>query len=121
MSINIEVDITELEKLRDDLVLLQVTLEKDIPSLVLERLGNRMVELAKQIVPVRTGRLRDSIMMKSNGPDMIVIGSDVDYSVYVELGTSKMSAKPYLIPALFQAINELAKEFPEYLEGVIQT
>lgn len=120
MSIDIEVDITELEKLREDLVLLDITLDKDIPPLVLERLGARVVELAKQIVPVRTGRLRDSITMKFNGKDEVVIGSDVDYSVYVELGTSRMAAQPYLIPSLFQAINELSEEFPEFLNGVVE-
>lgn len=32
-----------------------------------------------------------------------VVGSDVEYAAYVEFGTSKMAAQPYLRPALEEA------------------
>lgn len=52
---------------------------------------------------VRTGRLRGSITwepgLDSHGP-YIDIGSNVLYAPYVELGTSRMPAYPYLRPAL---------------------
>lgn len=52
---------------------------------------------------VRTGRLRDSITWRlgsdSSGP-YADIGSAVLYAPYVELGTSRMAARPYLGPAL---------------------
>lgn len=119
MSVYIEIEFDEITKTVEELVLLEVTLQRDVPMLVLERIGKRMVELAKEIVPVRTGNLRDSIDMKISG-DTVIVGSDVNYSIYVELGTSKMSAQPYLIPSLFQAIHELEREFPQYLQGIIE-
>lgn len=52
---------------------------------------------------VRTGRLRASITWRL-GEDVISIyadvGSAVLYAPYVELGTSRMQARPYLRPAL---------------------
>ena len=55
--------------------------------------GKHMRDEAKRVVPVRTGRLRDSIQFRSDTT------ADVPYGKYVELGTSKMAAQPYLQPA----------------------
>lgn len=58
---------------------------------------------AKQLCPVDTGRLRSSITNEI-GQDgdglMATIGTNVEYAPYVELGTSKMAAQPFLLPAL---------------------
>jgi phage gpG-like protein len=55
---------------------------------------------------VRTGRLRGSITWRL-GADAISpyvdIGSNVSYSIFVEIGTSRMSARPYLRPAMLAA------------------
>ena len=61
-----------------------------------------MVErTAKQTVPVLTGALKRSITHQPEVPKREVkVGSNLDYAKYVELGTSKMSARPYLRPAL---------------------
>lgn len=57
---------------------------------------------------VRTGRLRGSITWRL-GEDAqsgyADIGSAVEYSVYVEMGTSRMAARPFLRPALKAAAN----------------
>lgn len=47
---------------------------------------------------VDTGRLRNSITHDVDGQTAI-IGTNVEYAAYVELGTSKMGARPYLRPA----------------------
>ena len=57
------------------------------------------VRIARELVPVDTGRLRDSIRILEKGQNYIVIGSDVEYAIFVELGTYKMAAQPYLGPA----------------------
>lgn len=52
---------------------------------------------------VRTGRLRASITWRVGEDDESVfadVGSNVEYAVYVEMGTSRMTARPFLRPAL---------------------
>ena len=68
---------------------------------------------AKRAAPVDTGRLRSSIHTDLSEIVSLVarVGSDVNYSLYVELGTSKMLARPYLRPAYDRHI-------PAFIEGL---
>lgn len=54
--------------------------------------------------PVDTGALRSSITVTSEGggagSTSASISPGVNYGIYVELGTSRMAAQPYLFPAL---------------------
>lgn len=62
---------------------------------------------AKGICPVDTGRLRSSIghELGSDGGSLFVrVGTNVEYAPYVELGTRRMSAQPFLTPALFAVV-----------------
>lgn len=55
---------------------------------------------AKEECPVDTGRLRNSITHEVDMNDQAaIIGSNVEYAAYVELGTSRQKAQPYLRPA----------------------
>lgn len=54
---------------------------------------------AKTIVPVRTGNLKNSIQTWREGPGMYAVGTHVEYAPYVEFGTRRMAARPYLRPA----------------------
>lgn len=67
---------------------------------------------AKDYCPVDTGRLRNSIS-NEHDEDSAYIGTNVEYAAYVELGTSRRGAKPYLKPAVTQHTDEyksLAKQ-----------
>lgn len=58
---------------------------------------------AKEDCPVDTGRLRASInsRVETENNDIVgIVGTVVEYAPFVEFGTSKMSAKPFLFPAL---------------------
>lgn len=58
---------------------------------------------AKQAAPVDTGRLRSSIThaLDRDGQGVFaIIGTDVEYAIFQELGTRFMSAQPFLAPAL---------------------
>ena len=58
---------------------------------------------AKRLCPVDTGHLRGSILWQLiivGGVLQALIGSDVEYAIYVEMGTWKTQAQPFLRPAL---------------------
>lgn len=53
-------------------------------------------------VPVATGALRDSAYEQVDDL-MGTVGFGTDHCLYVELGTSRMAAQPYLVPAFVEA------------------
>lgn len=62
-----------------------------------------VVEDAKRVVPVRTGRLRDSIRVGSfTSRESVRVDATAPYAGYVELGTRYMDAQPYLRPSLYK-------------------
>jgi len=65
---------------------------------------------AKQRAPVDTGFLRSAIEAEMIGPQEATVTSYASYSVYQEFGTYKMSAQPYMIPAV-EAVAPVANEF----------
>jgi HK97 gp10 family phage protein len=54
---------------------------------------------AKQRAPVDTGALRNSIQATMTGDLSAEVMPGVNYAVFVEYGTSRASAQPYLTPA----------------------
>ena len=65
----------------------------------LEICGGKAESYAKRRCPVDTGRLRNSITHVQWDDKTEVIGSNVEYAPFVELGTYRMKAKPFLRPA----------------------
>lgn len=59
----------------------------------LEIIGGKAESYAKGLAPVDTGALRNSITHKAEGGTMIV-GSNVEYAPYIELGTGKEYSPP---------------------------
>jgi HK97 gp10 family phage protein len=70
--------------------------------------GERVKAAAAAMAPVQTGTLKSSIqydLSETHGGDlMVIIGSNLRYAGFVEYGTSKMAAQPYLRPALDEVI-----------------
>ena len=64
----------------------------------LEVIGLTAEKYAKEIVPVDTGRLRNSITHDVDGKE-VYIGTNVEYAPPVEYGTIKQKAQPFLVPA----------------------
>lgn len=65
----------------------------------LEAIGITAEGYAKLKCPVDTGRLRNSIS-HTHDKDSVYIGTNVEYAVYVEMGTINSPAQPYLKPAV---------------------
>lgn len=82
--------------------------------------ANKIADDAREIVPVRTGRLRDSIVAETpeiTGNEIrCVISANVDYAIYVEMGTWKMRARPYLKPSLYKNKDEFERQMKELFE-----
>jgi len=72
-----------------------------------------IVSDAKQIVPVRTGRLRDSIRYWRKHMFDYDVGSEVPYAGFVEFGTTRMRAQPYMRPAIQQNAPGILKAMKE--------
>lgn len=68
------------------------------------RRGIRVQNQARRLCPVDTGRLRASIGVSqrraSNGGVMAVVGTNVEYALYVHEGTRYMVGRPFLRDAL---------------------
>lgn len=62
---------------------------------------------AQLICPVDTGFLQSSIEKLSADADGCEIGTDCEYAWFVENGTCKMAAQPYLRPAPYAVSNEV--------------
>lgn len=67
----------------------------------------KMVSAARSFCPVRTGALRDSItyIIDDNG-DWAAFGANKEYAIFVEYGTSKMAARPFLRNAMVQVLKK---------------
>lgn len=65
----------------------------------LEIMGGKAESYAKQLAPVRTGNLRNSITHQQYDENTEIIGTNVSYAPYQELGTHKMAPRPFLRPA----------------------
>ena len=76
--------------------------EGPVAADILKR-GIRVERIAKKLCPVDTGRLRSSITHALGRDSRSIycdVGTDVEYAPYVEFGTSRQGAQPYLRPAL---------------------
>jgi hypothetical protein len=81
---------------------------KGILHTKMENAGKRVVERAKQLCPVDTGQLRASLGYTYEPLRMSLrIHADQLYAYFVEFGSSRSAAHPYLRPAL--------KEFGRFL------
>jgi HK97 gp10 family phage protein len=75
----------------------------------MRNLGNAIGARAQRLVPKRTFALHDSIRSETSRAGATVTttvsagGGDVDYALFVERGTSRMGAQPYLRPAFLQS------------------
>lgn len=66
--------------------------------------GVMMVERARELAPVHSGELRDSIGFIYRQSDRVVqLYADAPYAIFVEFGTYFMKARPYLRPAMAMA------------------
>ena len=54
---------------------------------------------AKMLAAVDTGALKNSIHVENTGLAKRIVTDSVEYGIYVEMGTSRMAAQPFMVPA----------------------
>ena len=87
-------------------------------SLALEASALVVEGSAKNLAPVDTGNLRNSITHEVEGKEARV-GTVTEYAVFQELGTSKMAAQPFLNPALEQNKGNIQKIFADAIREAL--
>ena len=107
MAINIRIEDHSEEFLAE--------LGRRIP-VALEECGLAAEGYAKRLCPVDTGRLRNSITHTTD-EDTAYVGRNVEYGPYVELGTSRTRAQPFIKPAVVDHTREYKQIIEARLNG----
>ena len=73
-------------------------------------IANEAAKVARQLVPVDTGALKASIRVEANGRTgsaVLLAGNEkVDYAQFIEWGTSRAPAQPFITPAMESAAKQ---------------
>ena len=94
ISISVDGNINDISEIAE-------AIKSRLPAALLDG-AEAVADTARGMCPVRTGQLRSSISTSSSGESAQVF-ADADYAIFVELGTYKMAAQPFLVPALSAA------------------
>lgn len=93
-------------KFTDNSKLVKSQIESNINA-ALNAIGVKWIDIVSPLVPVDTANLVKSMTYETNvSAKEVVVGTPVEYSEYVELGTRKMKAQPYLRPSIMDHKNE---------------
>lgn len=81
-------------------------IEREVDAKMVHPITDAVADDMTRYVPVLSGDLRDTIEAEHlEGEGRVYFGdpgAGVDYHLYQEFGTSKMSAQPYARPALYK-------------------
>lgn len=85
----------------------------------LEIIGNKAADYAAGLAPVDTGNLRNSLTSEVDSADKsVIIGTPVEYAPFVEYGTSRQRAQPYLRPAVENHMDEYKRILVDELKTI---
>lgn len=108
-----------LDKLKESFAKIRKRITTSNEEALLE-FGDEMKTRMKAAVPVDTGTLRDSITVEQKGGGITVGPRGVDYAGYVEYGTSRSPAQPYIRPVAEWAKVNAPKRVRKSVQGGIQ-
>ena len=114
----IDVDLRQVARLQAAL--------KEMPGIIAEELGKAVRDLvllvegeAKKLCPVDTGLLRASITPVIESWAAGYVGTNTHYAPYVEYGTRKMAAQPFLEPAYEEGRRQASRIFGQAIGRAI--
>lgn len=82
-------------------------------SAVVQKTAMDLEARAKQIVPVDTGLLKSSIQHQRVDDLTAQVDVYAEYAGYVEFGTTRQAAQPYLVPAAEETRVEFIEELTQ--------
>ena len=82
----------------------------------LAAIAHQVEGVSKTLAPVDTSALRNSIIVEKKKEGEYWVQDGVEYGVFQELGTSKMAAHPFMIPATERAAGEVASQVERALK-----
>lgn len=122
MSDGVKIEITGVKELQAKFERMSFNLVTAVSRAMDE--GEKIVETsAKSKVRVKTGNLKNSIEEKNRSLTSttisIDIGTDVDYAAHQEYGTRKLSAQPFLRPALDENSNAIQAKIEAAIKSAL--
>lgn len=86
--------------------------------------GQLVAQRAQQKAPVDTGRLKRSItsvpQQTGRGAFKVLVGTNVVYALFQEVGTKFMKAQPYLRPALKESVEDIRQLIVKNIAGIFK-
>lgn len=99
MSNKVDIDLVGIDELQKEIKELGNKGSR-IENKALKEAGEHLAKRMKLEVPVRTGKLKESIEVSgvktSKGKKRVEVGPTEYYSTFIEQGTSKMPANPFM-------------------------
>lgn len=77
-----------------------------LSNTALSEFAETATDIAKRTVPVDTGNLKDSIASDNPKSRNFRVFTQTGYGGFVELGTARMPAQPFLAPAIGTTVRE---------------
>jgi phage gpG-like protein len=94
-GVSVTINTGDLKKATDNITFFRFQLKKDIKRIT-DTHGLLIESTAKELAPVDTGRLRASIHYDAQTGQ---VSTNVVYASFMELGTVRHRAQPFLFPA----------------------
>jgi len=119
MSVEFDLDFSGVDRVMDKLTTISEDLKPAV-HMVMESNVRKMYVLARHLVPVRTGFLQRTIYWQPTGLMEFVFGAAAPYAAYVEYGTSRMAARPFLRPAVISVQPELIRNICRKIRELLE-
>ena len=109
-----------------NLIIKMNTLETELKKEVEKEMNQALLPVkveAVSIAPFDTGALSRSIAIRTEVTEEAIIGkvgAYIDYAKYLEFGTSKMKAQPFLRPAFDTHKMEVSEDIKRRIQKVIR-
>jgi len=105
MSVEARLEVVGVKELKAKLEKLDLNLKGKVSERLAE-IGNLIEERAKQLAPVRTGRLRASIYSRLANW-ILTVGAKAPYARYIEFGTRWIRPRHFLLGAIQENLSKI--------------